>query len=66
MMICEGPSHNFISCGGHDWQERSRCHPDRSEAQPNGVEGPAAVCITKNVKGISHNEPEWIRNEGWS
>jgi len=28
--------------------------------------GPASVCITKNAKGFFHNEPEWIRNEGWS
>jgi hypothetical protein len=25
---------------------------------------PASVCITKNAKGILHNQPEWIRNEG--
>jgi hypothetical protein len=34
--------------------------------QPNGVEGPASVCIIKNAEGIFHKEPEWIRNEGWS
>jgi len=32
--------------------------------QPNGVEGPASVCIIKNAKGIFHNEPEWIRKDG--
>jgi len=31
--------------------------------QPNGVEGPASICITKNVKGFFHNEPESIRKE---
>ena len=25
---------------------------------------PASVCITTNTKGISHNQPEWVRKEG--
>jgi hypothetical protein len=66
MMICEGPSHNFISSGGHDWQERSTVTLIELRRQPNGGEGPASVCITKPTKDIFHNEPEWIRNEGWS
>jgi hypothetical protein len=64
MMICEGPSHNFISSGGHDWQERSAVILIEVRRQRTESKDPASVCIAKNVKGFFHNEPEWIRKEG--